>query len=75
MLSDKLASTFFTKKILFFGRFLAVFLYFCTLEIGTIRGYLYSHIIKVTLFILIINFLEQYTFYITTVFSYQKRCY
>ncbi|KAA6344315.1 hypothetical protein EZS27_008051 [termite gut metagenome] len=38
MITDKLAKTIFTKIILFAGGFLAVFLYFCALAIGAVKG-------------------------------------
>jgi cytochrome c biogenesis protein CcdA len=43
MITDKLAKTIFTKMVLFAAGFLTVFLYFCALTIGAMKGYCDFH--------------------------------
>jgi hypothetical protein len=46
MIADKWAKTILTKIVLLAGGFLAVFLYFCALAIGAMKGYCDFHIQK-----------------------------
>jgi hypothetical protein len=57
MIADKLTTTVFAQKILLPARFLAIFLYFCTLAIRAIEDYFYYHNPKILLYSLITKFL------------------
>jgi hypothetical protein len=57
VIACKLTTAIFAQKILLPARFFTVFLYLCTLAIGTIEDYFYCHNPKIILYSLITKFL------------------